>query len=111
MSHFRTRLLSAIHSSRLGLRSKSFDAIGGSFLFALEHTLGKPPSAASAAPSADDAFWSKSVKEAWTWVFVFVAKVMQPPPDDEDARKRATVRRTWAALERLHAQARHAGQR
>lgn len=62
--------------------------MGAAFLFALEQSLSQ--------------VWSKAVKEAWTWIYVFIAKVMQPPEDDETKKKNA-VRRTWAIMEKIYA--------
>lgn len=79
---------------KVGVRTKHFDAVGSSFLYALENALSKS--------SGGESSWTKPVKEAWMWVFVFIAKVMQPPDDDE-TRKKAAVRRTWAVIESKHA--------
>jgi hemoglobin-like flavoprotein len=82
---------------RIGVRTKHFDSVGGSFLYSIEQTLGK----------SGDLAWTKPVKEAWTWIFVFIAKVMQPGDDDE-TRKKATVRRTWTLFEKSNSQAQFA---
>lgn len=46
---------------KAGAKAKQYDSLGSAFLFALEQTLAQ--------------VWNKAVKEAWTWIYVFVAKV------------------------------------